>query len=74
MAYTTALNSSAGSAFAPVWRVLAGMGNALVRLAETNPKLRELEALSALSDEELAHRGIRREEIVRRVFGGSPWV
>lgn len=43
-------------------------GNALVALAEANPRYRRLEALSKLTDAELAAKGLKREDIVRHVF------
>lgn len=45
-------------------RVLKTMEN----IALSNPRLRQIERLSALSDEQLAARGLRREDIVRHVF------
>lgn len=43
--------------------------NWLVALAEASPKYREMEHLSRMSDEQLAARGIRREDIVQKVLG-----
>lgn len=44
------------------------IGKALVAGSEGNRRLKLVEKLSAKSDEELAALGIRREDIVRRVF------
>ncbi|WP_417718890.1 DUF1127 domain-containing protein [Salipiger sp.] len=49
-------------------RILSGIGNALVAVGEANPRLRRVEALQRMTDEQLAARGIRREDIVRHVF------
>ncbi len=47
---------------------LSLIGVSLVLAATTNRRLQLVERLSAKSDEELATMGIRREDIVRRVF------
>lgn len=46
----------------------AGIGNFLTQLGENNHRVREVERLNAMSDEALAARGLRREDIVRHVF------
>lgn len=46
-------------------RVLEWMDN----YAENHPLMRQVRSLQALSDEELAKRGIARQDIVREVFG-----
>ncbi len=45
------------------------IGRFLIYLAESNSRMKQLEALSAMSDEQLATRGLKREDIVMRVFG-----
>lgn len=52
--------------------IITGIFDALVRVGEANTKVRQINALSALSDAELAARGLRREDIIRRVMG--EWV
>lgn len=42
--------------------------NALLRLAEANSRSQEVERLQGMSDEQLAAKNIRREDIVRHVF------
>lgn len=42
--------------------------NALVRMAESSSRNKEVEALQRLSDEQLAAKNIRRDDIVRHVF------
>lgn len=42
--------------------------NALVAVAEANPRLKAVNRLSEMSDAELAARGLKREDIVRHVF------
>ncbi|HBM60121.1 MAG TPA: DUF1127 domain-containing protein [Citreicella sp.] len=68
MAFLTASASdhtTSGSAFG---RFFSAIGNALVAIGEANPRLRRVEALQRLSDEQLAARGLKREDIVRHVF------
>lgn len=43
-------------------------------MGETSSRYRRSEFLQALSDEDLAKRGIKREDIVRIVFSDSFWV
>lgn len=52
--------------------IFTGIFDALVRVGEANTKVRQINALSALSDAELTARGLRREDIIRRVMG--EWV
>ncbi|MCA0938837.1 MULTISPECIES: DUF1127 domain-containing protein [Alloyangia] len=63
------LTASARTEQAPFFsRFFAAIGNGLVAMGEANPRLRKIEALQRLSDEQLAERGIRREDIARHVF------
>ena len=48
-----------------------GVIEGLARIAENNSRVRQLNALAALSDEDLAARGLRREDIARHVFSDS---
>lgn len=43
----------------------------LVTIAESNGRMRRVEFLSNLSDDELKARGLRREDIVRHVFADA---
>ena len=45
------------------------LGNAIVTLGEANSRVRRAEALQALTDKELAEKGLKREDIPRHVFG-----
>lgn len=62
------------SPFALLGRALASIGNAFVNVGEANSRLRQVEALQALSDAELEERGIKRSEIVTVVFGAQSWL
>ena len=67
MAYTSHHTAPAGI-FSAVQHFFASIGNALVAVAEANPRMKKVQALQRLSDAELAERGIKREDIVRVVF------
>ncbi|MGR3662688.1 MAG: DUF1127 domain-containing protein [Paracoccaceae bacterium] len=47
--------------FAAIWR-------GLIVIAEANPRLKKLEYLTSLSDDELAAKGMKRENMVQYVF------
>ncbi|MGJ8603436.1 MAG: DUF1127 domain-containing protein [Marivita sp.] len=49
-------------------RLLNGLSEGFVQVAEANIRIREVERLQALSDETLAAKGLKREDIVRYVF------
>ena len=49
--------------------VFRAIGDAFVLLAESNSRVRKAETLNAMSDVELAKRGLKREDIARHVFG-----
>ena len=48
--------------------LIYGLGRGLVAIGENNARVREMERLQALSDDQLAARGLTRETIVRHVF------
>lgn len=48
--------------------LVAGLGRGLTQIAEHNTRLREVERLQRLSDDQLAARGIKREDIARHVY------
>ncbi|TNF58533.1 MAG: DUF1127 domain-containing protein [Rhodobacteraceae bacterium] len=62
---TQAANSSVFGLIASAFR---SIGEALIAASPGNARLLQVEALNRLSDAELARRGLRREDIVRRVF------
>ncbi|MFT4782824.1 MAG: hypothetical protein ACI9IV_000553 [Paracoccaceae bacterium] len=47
---------------------LRALANWNVRVMENHPRLKKVEALRALSDEQLAQRGMKRTDIVAHVF------
>lgn len=52
----------------PVARFFGWIWNGLVFLAENSSRAQALRKLSETSDEELAARGVTRDEIVRKMF------
>ena len=72
MAYQDTQRIHAGdlpqSAFAAVKRVFSTIGHALVAVSVANRRHQLFEELNAKSDEDLAKLGLRREDIVRKVF------
>ncbi|MHC0053983.1 DUF1127 domain-containing protein [Actibacterium sp. D379-3] len=48
--------------------VFSGFGRAIVRMMENNPRMRQIEELNNTSDEDLAARGVSREDVVRHIF------
>ncbi|MCI5110096.1 MAG: DUF1127 domain-containing protein [Marivita sp.] len=54
--------------------LLDGLTRGLSQVAEANSRIREVERLQALSDEALAAKGIRRDDIVRHVFRDLYWL
>ncbi len=50
--------------------VFHGIYEALIRLGEANAKVVKIKQLHGLTDEELAARGLKREDIVRLVMAG----
>jgi uncharacterized protein YjiS (DUF1127 family) len=67
----TPITNSFGGMFA---RVFSALGGPLVQMAESSSKMRQVNALMALSDAELAERGLKREDIAYHVFSESYWV
>jgi uncharacterized protein YjiS (DUF1127 family) len=48
--------------------LFAAIGRGIVHAAESNHRMKKIEFLNSLSDEELAARGLKRDEIARYVF------
>lgn len=65
---TTNIQTPAFSLFAPIRKFFALFGQAMITAAENSSRMRRIEALEAMTDEELAARGLKRENIVRHVF------
>lgn len=54
--------------------ILERIGTFLVQIAANNPRMRKVTYLQNLSDEQLAERGLRRDQIVRHVFADSMYI
>jgi len=50
------------------------IGKALVAIGEANDRSRKVQTLMALSDAELAERGLTRDNIVRHVFADAYYI
>ncbi|MGR3635323.1 MAG: DUF1127 domain-containing protein [Shimia sp.] len=57
---------SLGKIFAAPFQAI---GRFFVAIMESNSRIQRVDALNAMTDEQLAARGLRREDIVRHVFG-----
>ena len=75
MAYAS--NAQTRAPFNPLG-LIAGffraIGNGLVHLAESNHRVNRARTLMELSDEELAQRGLKREDVVKHVFSDIMYV
>lgn len=54
--------------------LLDGLTRGMSQVVEANSRIREVERLQAMSDEALAAKGIRRDDIVRYVFRDLYWM
>lgn len=73
MAYTTHSARPIGF-LASLKGALARFGEAVVAISENSSRMRRLRALQEMTDDQLAARGIRREDIVRIVFADRFYV
>jgi hypothetical protein len=72
MAYATDITSAPRKGlFAGIAAVFGKIGNGLIRLAESNQRVQRVQRLMDMSDDQLAKRGLKREDIVRHVFADS---
>ncbi len=67
-ATATAQRATNISIFAAIAAPFIAIGNGLVTLAENSDRMKKVAKLNAMSDEELAKRGLSREDVVRHVF------
>ena len=56
-------------AFGQIRRVFTAIGHGIVAIGEANSRVKQAQALHALTDAQLAERGLKREDIGRHVFG-----
>jgi len=57
------------SPLAALKRSVGAIFTGLVNVSEANPRYLQIQKLQALSDEQLAKKGLKREDIVMHVFG-----
>lgn len=55
-------------------RLFKAMGRVLIAIGNSNAKVRRANALMAMTDAELAARGLKRGDIARHVFADTYWV
>ena len=55
-------------------RLFSGLVRSLEQVTEANSRISEVERFQAMSDEALASRGIKREDIVRHRFRDVFWL
>lgn len=71
MAHTIARNIGTTAQRGPVSKALYAAFAALVRLSEANVRVQKINDLWSLSDDELAKRGLKRQDIVQHVMVGK---
>ena len=71
MAHAATHARSGNSILASIGLFFSSFFDALVAIGEANPKVRQAQALMALSDEELDQRGLKRDEIAHYVFADN---
>ena len=54
--------------------ILSRIFDGMIRIAERNDRSRQIAAYDAMSDEELARRGISRDMIATRVFADKMYI
>ncbi|MFC3616190.1 DUF1127 domain-containing protein [Lutimaribacter marinistellae] len=74
MANITTNNPASTGFLSGISGFFAAIGNGLVKIAENDSRVQRAQTLNALSDAELAQRGLKRDEIVAHVFRSSYYV
>ncbi|UZD91392.1 DUF1127 domain-containing protein [Cognatishimia activa] len=66
---TVALQSGVGfSVLRLLMKPFAAIGHFMVVLAESSDRMQRVQALNEMTDEQLAKKGLKREDIVRHIF------
>jgi len=71
MALTHTYEDKSPSFFA---NLIGGFARKFGQVTEANWRIREVERLNAMSDDALAAKGIKREDIARHVFRDVMWL
>ena len=74
MAHSTTQTNSRFSLPGLIASIGSSIYSALISVAQAQSRVRQVEFLQSLSDEELKNRGLTRERIVHRVFADSIWL
>lgn len=74
MAHVTSLPTATFPLMGAIGRFFSAIGKGLISMGENSSRYRQVEALQALSNADLAKRGIKREDIVRVVYADSFWM
>lgn len=51
-----------------ITKSVSGVWNFLISISESNARMRQVQQLNAMSDDDLAKKGLKREDIVRHIF------
>ncbi|WP_299354832.1 DUF1127 domain-containing protein [uncultured Shimia sp.] len=68
MAHTAHHTNFADSALHILAAPFIAIGKGMVALAESSSRYKQIEQLNAMSDQELADLGLKREDVVRHIF------
>lgn len=68
--FNAAPRSLANMALAP----FRAVGNFLVTLADASPRMQQITKLNALTDADLAAKGLTRDGEIRRIFGAHFYI
>ncbi|SEO64880.1 hypothetical protein SAMN04490248_108125 [Salinihabitans flavidus] len=74
MAHITSNMPAAATVLDALTAPFRAVGRFMILIGENNTQVRKAQYLQSLSDEELAKRGMTREEIVRRVFADKFYI
>ncbi|GAA6159478.1 MULTISPECIES: DUF1127 domain-containing protein [Ruegeria] len=74
MAHSATHTPTRFSLFGLIANFATRVNSMLFRMAEAQTRVRQVEFLQSLSDEELHKRGLTRDRIVHRVFADSIWL
>lgn len=66
-----AQQSTASLALGLLIKPFIAIGNFLIVLGENSSRMQKVKTLNAMTDEQLAEKGLTREDIVRHVFADS---
>jgi uncharacterized protein YjiS (DUF1127 family) len=74
MATVAVQQSTASLALGLLIKPFIAIGNFLIVLGENSSRMQKVKTLNEMTDEQLAAKGLTREDIVRHVFADSMYV